>query len=276
MTRIRVNTEDLRNKAKDFDSAAEAFKRAGDDILAAAMAMPSYEGQLSGPARKMGYEVQKQSQELSAALAGDAELLRKTAQAFEDIDNQSIKLLGEYSAILADSPIYGGPGGETDDGKGGTHTEVTEIVEKDGSVTTITITRTVNPDGTITEVKTVKNSMVFDRTKQQEWNDEAKKIQYILSTIIALVMYIWAPYLKPVASLIMGRLFDALFKFYWTPTYEEGDTMVTTLTTTTTEYPDGTRQWESTTSSYELTDRNGVVKNKGENTIDSTGAVTGE
>jgi uncharacterized protein YukE len=90
MARIRVNTEDLKNKAKDFDSAAEACRRAGDDILAAAMAMPSYDGQLSGPARKAGYEIQKQTRELSTALASDAESLRKTAQSFEEVDNAVI------------------------------------------------------------------------------------------------------------------------------------------------------------------------------------------
>jgi uncharacterized protein YukE len=32
MARIRVNTDDLKSKAKDFDSAADAFNQAGDDI----------------------------------------------------------------------------------------------------------------------------------------------------------------------------------------------------------------------------------------------------
>jgi uncharacterized protein YukE len=37
MTRIRVETEELKAKAKDFESAADSIKRAGDEILAAAM-----------------------------------------------------------------------------------------------------------------------------------------------------------------------------------------------------------------------------------------------
>ncbi len=103
MTRIRVNTEDLRNKAKDFDSAAEAWKLAGDDILAAAMAMPSYDGQLSGPARKAGYEIQTQARELSTALAGNAESLRKTAQAFEEVDNTAIAGISDSITSLGGS-----------------------------------------------------------------------------------------------------------------------------------------------------------------------------
>ncbi|MGB7538885.1 MAG: type VII secretion target [Anaerolineales bacterium] len=101
MARIRVNTEDLKTKAKDFDSAAEALNRAGDDILAAAMAMPSYDGQLSGPARKAGYEIQSQARELKAALSNNAEFLRKAAQDFEDVDNRTVDLLAQNQDLLA-------------------------------------------------------------------------------------------------------------------------------------------------------------------------------
>jgi uncharacterized protein YukE len=105
MTRIRVNTEELKNKAKDFDSASEALAKAGDEIAALAMAMPSYEGQLSNPARKIGYEIQKQTRELSANFAGDAESLRKTAKAFEDVDNKTQEILNENVAIMLNSPL---------------------------------------------------------------------------------------------------------------------------------------------------------------------------
>jgi hypothetical protein len=111
MTRIRVNTEDLKNKAKDFESAADAFNRAGDEI-AAAMSMPSYDGQLSGPARKAGYEIQSQAREMKTALSANAESLKKAAQAFEEVDNQTADILGENTALMSGSPIFGGPGGE--------------------------------------------------------------------------------------------------------------------------------------------------------------------
>jgi uncharacterized protein YukE len=90
MTRIRVNTDDLKNKAKDFESAAEAFARAGDDIAAAAMTMPSYDGQLSGPARKAGFEIQSQSRDIKTALTNDALYLQNAAQDFENVDNQAV------------------------------------------------------------------------------------------------------------------------------------------------------------------------------------------
>lgn len=100
MTRIRINTEDLKTKARDFESAADAFTRAGDEIAAAAMAMPSYDGQLSGPARRAGYEIQSQTKEVSVGLSADAQSLQKTAQAFETVDNEAIETLNGYQGAL--------------------------------------------------------------------------------------------------------------------------------------------------------------------------------
>ncbi len=101
MARIRVNTEDLKTKARDFDSAADAFNRAGDDILAAALAMPSYDGQLSGPARKAGYEIQTQCRELKAALSNNAESIRKAALGYEEVDNQAIDTFAVHQEALS-------------------------------------------------------------------------------------------------------------------------------------------------------------------------------
>jgi len=101
MTRIRVNTEDLKATAKDFESAADVFNKAGDDILAIAMAMPSYDGQLSGPARKAAYEIQYQIRDVKASLSGDAQLLQKIADAFEEADNQFINLCDNFQNQLA-------------------------------------------------------------------------------------------------------------------------------------------------------------------------------
>jgi uncharacterized protein YukE len=93
MVRIRVNTEDLKNKAGDFDSAAETLTRAGDDIATLAMSLASYDSPLSGPARKAGYAIQAQCRKLSAGLTSDAEFLRKTAQAFEEVESEATELL---------------------------------------------------------------------------------------------------------------------------------------------------------------------------------------
>jgi hypothetical protein len=105
MARIRINTEDLKNKAKDFESAAEAFIRAGDEILAAATSLPSYDGQLSGPARKAGCEIQTQMRDLRTCLAGDAESLMRAKQAFEDLDKQVINSPTENQEALSMSSL---------------------------------------------------------------------------------------------------------------------------------------------------------------------------
>jgi hypothetical protein len=112
MPRIRVNTDDLKSKAKDFDAAAEAFRKAGDEIAAFALSLPSYEGQLSGPARKAGYEIQKNSREISADLSGNAESLRKSAQEFEDVDNQTVGILENNTVSLSAAFVPDCPEGE--------------------------------------------------------------------------------------------------------------------------------------------------------------------
>jgi type VII secretion effector (TIGR04197 family) len=102
MARIKVDTEELKIKAKDFESAAEAIKRAGDEILATAMEMPSYDGQLSGPARKAGFEIQSQCRDLSGAFSNDADSLRKIATDFEGVDNQIVNALSIQQNIISD------------------------------------------------------------------------------------------------------------------------------------------------------------------------------
>jgi uncharacterized protein YukE len=101
MTRIRVNTEDLKANAKVFELAADEFGKAGDDILSVAMSLPSYDGQLSGPARKAAYEIQAQMRNIKTCLLSDAQSLQSTARAFEEADNQFISLCDTYRDELA-------------------------------------------------------------------------------------------------------------------------------------------------------------------------------
>jgi hypothetical protein len=71
MARIRVDTEELKNKAKDLAASADSVGKAGDEILAVAMLLRSYEGQLSGPACAAGYEIQRQARDMQAAGGGN-------------------------------------------------------------------------------------------------------------------------------------------------------------------------------------------------------------
>ena len=115
--RIRVDTDDLKAKAKDYQSAADSFGKAGDDILSVALSLPSYDGQLSGPARAAGYEIQRQSREVQAGLAGDAQSLQRSAQAFEAVDNEAIDGFGASQAsLIAYAPESALLGTESDGG----------------------------------------------------------------------------------------------------------------------------------------------------------------
>jgi hypothetical protein len=106
MARIRVDTDDLKNRAKNFASAADAFTKAGDDILATAMSLPSYEGQLSGPARAAAYEIQRQNRDIKVNLLVDADSLKNTLLEFEAMDTHTIGVFSQCqdSLLITHSP----------------------------------------------------------------------------------------------------------------------------------------------------------------------------
>jgi hypothetical protein len=165
MARIRVNTEDLKTKAKDFESAADAFGRAGDEIAALAMTMPSYDGQLSSPARKAGYEIQRQSREMQGLLQSDAQSLKESARAFDEVDNQSTTIFNESLVLLSDAPLSpkgGKPRGlasmaSKEDGGGeedsDTGQKTITFTNSDGSVSTIKYNSVLCDDGTLVEYR---------------------------------------------------------------------------------------------------------------------------
>jgi archaellum component FlaC len=90
MTRIRVDPDLLRDIAKDFKNTADDIVRGGDNIFSVAMSIPSYDGQLSNPAIKTGYEVQSTSKTLSGYYKHDSEILIEVANRNEAIDKQTV------------------------------------------------------------------------------------------------------------------------------------------------------------------------------------------
>lgn len=108
MDRIRVNTEELRQKSKVFKSSADVYAQAGKDILSFVAGLPSYDGQLSGPARATALEINRQCQDLHDCLISDAQSLVKTAKAFEDVDNQIINALSDAQLAIANTPLTTG------------------------------------------------------------------------------------------------------------------------------------------------------------------------
>lgn len=110
MERIRVDTDELKTKSKAFETSAGVFAQAGKDILAYAASLPSYDGQLSTPARAAALEINRQCQDVHSSYLNDAQSLARTAQAFADVDNQTVDVFGENTALMSNAPIYGGPG----------------------------------------------------------------------------------------------------------------------------------------------------------------------
>jgi hypothetical protein len=98
--RIRVDTDELKNQAIDFETSAGVFARAGKEILTFAAGLPSYDGQLSAPARAAALEINRQCQNLHSSYGSGAESLAKTAQAFEEVDKQTIDMLTDQQTDI--------------------------------------------------------------------------------------------------------------------------------------------------------------------------------
>ena len=267
MERIRVDTDELKTKSNALETSAGIFAQAGKDILAYAASMPSYDGQLSTPARAAALEINRQCQDVYSLYLNDAQSLARTAQAFADVDNQTVDVFGENTALLSESPLYGGPGGEVIPPDSYT---VTSVTESDGSITTTEITRTHNPDGTVTERRVVTNKKVFNRKTAKEWNDDRTKIIFGLGKAFAFLALIFGiP--SALFATVLSEVYDFLTTFYLTPTYEEGDILYTRWTTVTTEYPDGTRDIQYEMIQTQLIDRDGVIKQDDWRKIDKAG-----
>jgi len=102
MERIRVDTDQLKAHAKVFESSADIFAQVGKDILSFAATLPSYDGQLSTPARAAALEINRQCQDVSNCLNSDAQSLAHTAKAFEDVDSQTVKDLDNSTNGIGD------------------------------------------------------------------------------------------------------------------------------------------------------------------------------
>jgi uncharacterized protein YukE len=105
MERIRVDTDKLKAHSKQFESSAAVFAQVGKDILSFAAGLPSYDGQLSTPARAAGLEINRQCQDVYSCYKSDAQSLAKTAQAFEAVDNQTAKLFEDNLSIINSAPL---------------------------------------------------------------------------------------------------------------------------------------------------------------------------
>jgi uncharacterized protein YukE len=101
MERLRVDTDKLIHQSKEFESSATVFSQAGKEILGFVAGLPSYDGQLSTPARSASLEIHRQCQDLYEAYKSDSQSLARTAKVFEDVDNQSIEIFQQSQKLIS-------------------------------------------------------------------------------------------------------------------------------------------------------------------------------
>jgi GH24 family phage-related lysozyme (muramidase) len=115
MTRVRVDTEELRQTAAVLDSVDSQLMRITQKVESVAATLPSYDGQLSGPARGAGLEARNQSSTISRKINSHSQQLICLAGAFEKADQTEVAEWNETVAMLAHGktafeklPISGG------------------------------------------------------------------------------------------------------------------------------------------------------------------------
>ena len=210
--RIRADTEKLKIHSKNFETSAGVFAQAGKEILALASGLPSYDGQLSSPARAAALEINRQCQGMHGYYAGDAQSLVRTAQAFETVDNQTIRIIGENLTILqAVSRLFGITG------KGPCSLSLDVVVPREGRTDTIAYEEDENTvalwiDGKLLIINKKdprylqwKTRIEDYRKAEQEFNADALKMITTLHELINRTGILLAAVLAfPMISAIVG------------------------------------------------------------------------
>jgi hypothetical protein len=99
MNRIRVDTDQLQREAGDFDSLGIFIRQLGNHVARIAASMPSYEGQLSGPARTAGMETESRASALNGKQIECARQLSQLSAAYQSVDQETV---GSFQ-VLSDS-----------------------------------------------------------------------------------------------------------------------------------------------------------------------------
>jgi hypothetical protein len=106
MTRIRVDTIQLRTEAGHIDSIRAVLEELGYEVVSTAASMPSYDGQLSGPARAAGLEAQSRSHGIALRQNEHSQRLTHLAAAFEATDDESVHNIYDAAHSLWESSPF--------------------------------------------------------------------------------------------------------------------------------------------------------------------------
>lgn len=273
MERIKVDTTVLREKSKVFETSAGVYAKGGSELLSLVAGLPSYDGQLSGPARATALEVNRKCQELHDCYLSDAQSLVKTAQAFEDVDGQTITVLNDNLAYIQEAPLIQkgdkSPGlammvPPEDSGDQGITITTYTRTEWDGSITVITVEEQQLPDGTVITKYTQTNTKVFSDIEVSLW-DTYDVIRDALIDMLAIYVFSGLSIVKVALTTLgltgLSKIANDFLKFtsHDLPAIAAGDTRIITTTGVIITKPDGstTATWEST---IQLFDKDGKLK----------------
>jgi hypothetical protein len=290
---IKVDTELLRSYSGGYKEHSAIIGKSGEksqnSILMVANAMPDYDGNLQKAARGDALEMGKQCKELSAGFMDDSDSLIRVAKAFEDVDGQTVKILGDCQETSSkayfldqggDPGLWGEPGTVTNPDGSITTTTSEVIVNPDGSRSTLITVRTTFPDGTAEETKTLKTERVIDSETAEKWNQNAEdaKLYFKMSLSILLgfsaELYVGLNLLPLIGEGLAeaaGFLSDAIVDLGTEKTiesiadatpergWEGGDTITNTIIVETTYDRDGTPILEEVNNTTVVTNKSGEV-----------------
>lgn len=100
MNRIRVDTDQLMRVAKRLEQLGAEYDKTGRELVYQCNRVPSYGGQLSGPAHKAGAVAQYDANTLRDLLRDHSHRLMEIAKQFENVDGETVGQLGLWERML--------------------------------------------------------------------------------------------------------------------------------------------------------------------------------
>jgi hypothetical protein len=296
---IKVDTSILRSYSGGYKNHSTTIGSSGDktksSMILVSSAMPDFDGVLQKAAHYDAQEIGKQCKDLSDGFMDDSDLLIRIAKAFEDVDGQTVKIIGDCQDLTSKACFIdqgGDPNLWIEPGKvlnpdGSITTTTSEVViNPDGSRSTLIIVRTTYPDGSVEETKTLRTEKVIDSETASKWNQNAEDVKFyfnlILSGSLGLLTEIGvglqiSEELGFIAGKIVEFATDRATEGIQNSTpernWEGGDTITNTITVKTTYLPDGTPIQQEVTNTTEVTDKTGEIVSSDTTGIQPTGAL---
>ncbi len=262
---IKVDTEQLRTLAKGYvtrsgvvNNTWNSTKLTLDGII---RRMPAYDGRLQKAVNEDVLDFSIRSRDFVTYFQDDSASLIKIAEAFEVIDGQTIQVLQDADDMTRASLV--------DAEKNlGLSTSISKqvITNPDGSVSTITVVRTINDDGTVTTTTYIHTVFILSAEVAKAWNEADADIKAFFSWGIGIATLPLAPVYGGI--LTTAALVETLYENH-NPSrgWQAGDTITMDSTIVTTEplespntpLPEAPVLGPDITTKTVVTDSNGTV-----------------